>query len=63
MMEINIHEFKRYIDLLCLLEEGDQINFADGKIVRRMDNRAWESVFVYDDEETLEDLEDLEEEV
>ncbi|WP_138503264.1 hypothetical protein [Nostoc sp. PA-18-2419] len=63
MMEINVHEFKRYIDLLCLLEEGDQINFADGKIVRRMDNRAWESVFVYDDKETLEDLEDLEEEV
>lgn len=47
-MELDLHKLKEYLDLLCELEEGDEIHFGE-RIVRRMDNRIWETIFIIEE--------------
>ncbi|WP_392533696.1 hypothetical protein [Nostoc sp. C117] len=51
-MEVDLHKLKEYLELLCELEEGDEIHFGE-RIVRRMDGRIWESIFIVEEEEYI----------
>ncbi|MDZ8259472.1 hypothetical protein [Nostoc sp. ChiQUE01b] len=36
-----------------ILNEGDEVHFADGKILRRMDGVIWESILFIEEEDEI----------
>ncbi|WP_190233942.1 hypothetical protein [Nostoc sp. 'Peltigera membranacea cyanobiont' 213] len=56
-MEVNLPALIKYFEMLCSLEDGDEIHFGE-RIVKRMGNRIWESVFIVneEDEEEIEEV-------
>ncbi|MGV0103996.1 hypothetical protein NSTCB13_02642 [Nostoc sp. DSM 114160] len=61
-MEVNLPALIKYFEMLCSLEDGQQITVGE-VLIKREGNRIWESVFIieeeeYIDEETIEDEEE-----
>ncbi|MCC5631712.1 hypothetical protein LC613_28760 [Nostoc sphaeroides CHAB 2801] len=55
---------KHYLELLSGMWDGCEVRFADGKILRRMDNIIWESIhFITEKDEINKETIEGEEEV
>ncbi|MEH2398225.1 hypothetical protein [Nostoc sp.] len=59
-MEVNLSALIEYLDLLASLEDGQEVNFGE-RIIKRMGNRIWESVFILREEDEIEEEEEEEE--
>lgn len=53
-MEVDLKKLKTYFDLLSSLKDGQEIMIGE-VAVKREGNRIWESIFVVEEEDEIDD--------
>ncbi|MGJ5628106.1 hypothetical protein [Nostoc sp. CALU 1950] len=53
-MQVNLSALIKYLNLLCELEDGDEI-CINGYTIKREGNKIWQHIFDYDEEDEIDE--------